>query len=87
MSHGVLLLSLSIGQASWEFSGIGDVSLVVYPMLSSSPVVCFTQALSQASFESYLAKNLLIVCELGWIPVSLFHFQNVPPLSICVPGL
>lgn len=87
VSHGALPLSLSTRQASWEFFGIGDVSLVVHPVLSSSPVVCFTQALSQASFESYLARNLLTVCELGCIPFYPFHFQNMPPLSICVPGL
>ena len=87
VNHGVFLLSFSIGQASWEFSAIGDVSLVVHPMPSSSPVVYFTLALSQASFEFYLARNLLAVCELGWIPVYTFHFQNMPSLSICVPGL
>lgn len=53
----VLLLSLSIGQASWEFSWIGDIGLAVHPVLSPSPVVSFTQGLSQEAFESYLARN------------------------------
>lgn len=78
VSHGALPLSLSTRQTSWEFFGIGDVSLVVHPVLSSSPVVCFTQALSQASFESYLARNLLTVVNLVVFHSIPFIFRTCP---------
>lgn len=48
---------------------------VFYPSLISGILwILF----GQKSFDS---------CELGCIPFYPFHFQNMPPLSICVPGL
>ena len=66
---------------------IGDVSLAVHPVLSPSPVVCFTQGSSQEALSLVWPEVFLAVCKLGWIPVYPFYFQDVPTLLVCVPGM
>ena len=66
---------------------IGDVSLAVHPVLTPSPVVCFTQGSSQEALSLVWPEVFLAVCKLGWIPVYPFYFQDVPTLLVCVPGM
>lgn len=62
---GMLLFSIAVGQASWELSWIGHISLAVHPVLSPSPVTCFTQGLSQETLNLIWLEISLAVCELG----------------------
>lgn len=69
-----------------------------FPGLETSAwqyILYFPHHLLCVSPKAYLRKPLnliwpeifLAICELGWVPVYPFHFQDMPTLLICVPGL
>lgn len=74
-----------LGRLHGCFPGLETSSLAVHPVLSPSPVVCFTQGLSQEAFESYLARNLFGIWW-TWLDssLSLLFSGHAHIVDLCV---
>lgn len=88
VSQGMsLLLFLSMGRLQGSFlewrRQPGSTSC-------ASPITCcvvLPKAYLRRPLNPFWPDIFLALWELGWIPVFSFHFQGMPTLLICVPGL